>query len=108
MKLSGCFSELFDPTSSASSPHATPSSAPDCAKLILPWLRVIFQEFGAERILFGSDWPVCNMSFPGAAKGNHAWFAWKRTVEEVLGEVGCSERERERVWWVTAEEVYGL
>ncbi|MDC6361682.1 MULTISPECIES: amidohydrolase family protein [Flavobacteriaceae] len=28
----------------------------------IPYLDVVFQSFGAERIMFGSDWPVCLLS----------------------------------------------
>ncbi len=30
----------------------------------VPYMDVIFEEFGPERILYGSDWPVCLLSSP--------------------------------------------
>ena len=29
---------------------------------ILPYLDIVFEVFGANRVLFGSDWPVCNVA----------------------------------------------
>lgn len=27
-----------------------------------PYLNVIFEAFGTKRVMFGSDWPVCNVA----------------------------------------------
>ena len=27
-----------------------------------PYMDVVFDAFGTDRILFGSDWPVCNLA----------------------------------------------
>ena len=28
----------------------------------VPYLEVVFNAFGSKRMLFGSDWPVCNVA----------------------------------------------
>ncbi|WP_199512685.1 amidohydrolase family protein [Nucisporomicrobium flavum] len=54
--------------------------------------------FGPDRLMFGSDWPVCLL-----ATGYRDWI---ETLAELLTE--CDEREREQIWWRTALRVYRL
>jgi L-fuconolactonase len=63
-----------------------------------PYLDVAVEAFGVERLMAGSDWPVCLVA---AEYGR--WF-------EVLREyfAGFSETERDAVFGETAMEVYGL
>jgi L-fuconolactonase len=63
-----------------------------------PYLDVAVESFGVERLMAGSDWPVCLVA---AEYGR--WF-------EVLREyfAGFSETERDAVFGETAMEVYGL
>ena len=44
----------------------------------------IFKGFGPERILFGSDWPICNLR--GPVKPD-SWFAWREVVEHILDDL---------------------
>ncbi|WP_300831960.1 amidohydrolase family protein, partial [uncultured Bilophila sp.] len=54
--------------------------------------------FGPERLLFGSDWPVCRLS------GDYAQVcALARAATASL-----SGPERDAVWGETARRVYGL
>jgi L-fuconolactonase len=63
-----------------------------------PYLDVAVEAFGPERLMAGSDWPVCLV-----ASGYAQWF-------DVLQNyfAGFSEAERARVFGGTAVEVYGL
>jgi L-fuconolactonase len=63
-----------------------------------PYLDVVVEAFGAERLMAGSDWPVCLL-----ASGYSRWF-------EVLREyfAGFSETERDAVFGETATRVYSL
>jgi L-fuconolactonase len=63
--------------------------------LLIPYLRRALDWFGAERCLFGSDWPVCLLA---------------ASYEEVLGLVRTALRpaERDRVLAGTAARVYRL
>jgi L-fuconolactonase len=63
-----------------------------------PYLDVAVEAFGPERLMAGSDWPVCLV---GTSYG--AWFGM---LEEYF--LGFSEAEREAVFGETASYVYGL
>ncbi|TID26617.1 hypothetical protein E6O75_ATG01110 [Venturia nashicola] len=99
MKLSGAFSEIADQDPD----HPWPVSK--VVERIRPWLEHVLQTFTAQRIMFGSDWPVCNVRGPGDSK---SWGHWRNIVEALLKEQGLSEQEKDRIWYRTAEEVYKL
>jgi L-fuconolactonase len=63
-----------------------------------PYLDTVVEAFGVERLMVGSDWPVCLV-----ASEYGRWF-------EVMREyfAGFSESEREAAFGGTAIEVYGL
>ena len=63
-----------------------------------PYLDVAVEAFGPERLMAGSDWPVCLV-----ASGYAQWFEVLRGYF-----AGFSEAERARVFGGTAIEVYGL
>jgi L-fuconolactonase len=63
-----------------------------------PYAHAVLEAFGPERVMFGSDWPVCV-----AACGYSQWLA---TVRELCG--GMSAGERERVLGGTARAAYRL
>lgn len=99
MKLSGVFSELY--------PLST-EKEPDYASIletIQPWVDVVFEAFGYERVIYASDWPVCNI---GGGGNMVSWSRWKKVVELVLGARGCSENEKRSVWGEAAMKAYGL
>ena len=63
-----------------------------------PYLEVVLEAFGPQRIMFGSDWPVCILA---------------GTYEQVTGVVAAyveqlSENEQADVWGGTAARFYGL
>jgi L-fuconolactonase len=62
-----------------------------------PYLDVVVRAFGPERLMAGSDWPVCLV-----ASGYAGWFE----VRDYFA--GFSETERAQVFGGTAIEVYGL
>ena len=100
MKLSGAFSELSD--------DASPVNTADpnvLAQRMKPWTDVVFDAFGPQRVMFGSDWPVCNVKGP---EGEGSWPVWTSVVEEVLSQRKCTEAEKARVWSGTAKEAYKL
>ena len=58
----------------------------------------VLDAFGAERVMWGSDWPVCRL------RGRYGdWFAAAEALTAKL-----SEKERARVFGGTAAEVYRL
>lgn len=67
-------------------------------KDLYPYLDVIFEFFGTDRIVFGSDWPVMLLS------GNYK--KWKDLVEKYMN--GFSEEEKEKVFMQNAINFYNL
>ncbi|KAF2218681.1 hypothetical protein BDZ85DRAFT_77786 [Elsinoe ampelina] len=98
MKMSGAFSEL-------SNDKVVTTDAEELAARIKPWTDIIFDAFGPERIMFGSDWPVCNIRGPA---GEEPWTVWQRVVEAVIKQRQLSEEQQRRVWSGTAKEAYKL
>jgi L-fuconolactonase len=68
------------------------------AETLRPYLDVVVEAFGVERLMAGSDWPVCLL-----ASEYGRWF-------DVLRDYffGFSEAERDAVFGMTAVGVYGL
>lgn len=99
MKLSGAFSEIADQDPSA------PWTPEQVLERMKPWLDRLFQFFPPERIMFGSDWPVCNVRGPGPQL---AWKSWEAAVEKILDTYGLTEEQKDRVWYGTAVEAYRL
>lgn len=63
-----------------------------------PYLDVVFQSFGTDRLMFGSDWPVVLLS--------GIYVQWKSLLEKYM-EKHLTE-EREAVFGLNAQRVYGL
>ena len=68
------------------------------AELLRPYFETIFEAFGVQRLMFGSDWPVCLLqaSYP----------TWARTAEELVSPF--SPDEQAAFWGGNAARVYGL
>ncbi len=63
-----------------------------------PYLDIVFEAFGPQRIMFGSDWPVCTLAA-----------SYEQVVRLVLEYVEqLSETERSAIWGGTALSFYGL
>ncbi|MDN0196361.1 amidohydrolase family protein [Streptomyces sp. S.PNR 29] len=65
---------------------------------IRPVWDVLLSAFGPDRLMFGSDWPVCVLA--------GGWNRWAATVEELLD--GCSGSEIHAVLAGTATAFYRL
>jgi L-fuconolactonase len=63
-----------------------------------PYAEVALDVFGAERLMFGSDWPVCLL-----ACGYEKWFA---TAQELLAKLSAAEKDL--VLGDVAAKVYSL
>lgn len=66
--------------------------------LLGPWFDVVFEAFGPERLMFGSDWPVCLL------RGEYA--DWLQCVEFWIS--GLSQAERGAILGGTAKRAYGV
>ena len=63
-----------------------------------PFVQLVVGWFGVERIMFGSDWPVCLLaaSYAGVVEG----------LEQALG--ALSSDDEARIFGSNAVRVYGL
>jgi len=97
MKFSGAFNEFtVDPT---------PADIPSILTALSPFLDHVFKCFPG-RVMFGSDWPVCNVGGPAGEEGS--WKLWRSVVEAWMEGKGLGEGERERVWRGAGSEAYGV
>ncbi len=65
-----------------------------------PYLDVVFETFGTDRLLFGSDWPVCLV----AAEYEQVIGA----VENYMNAVGFSETDKVKVFGQNIIDFYGI
>ncbi|KAI1380764.1 amidohydrolase [Hypoxylon crocopeplum] len=95
MKLSGGFSEM---------PESLKERSPeDIFDAISPWLSVVLAAFGASRIMFASDWPVCTVGV-----GDGAWLKWKKIVDRLCWMASFGDDEKRMIWGGTALKAYGV
>ena len=77
--------------------EAAPCARPSALRAAL---RAALDAFGADRCLFGSDWPICTMAT------SHR--GWLNLVESVLDGMRASKTERDQVLARTAQLTYRL
>jgi L-fuconolactonase len=65
---------------------------------LLPYLEIVLELFGPERLMYGSDWPVCLV----AGEYEQVY----RVVEDFTGQLSPSERDR--IMGETAAEFYKI
>ncbi|MBN8860601.1 MAG: amidohydrolase family protein [Sphingobacteriales bacterium] len=63
-----------------------------------PYLDTVFEAFGTDRLMFGSDWPVILVS--------GTYVQWKSLLEKYME--NYPEEEREKVFGANAVRFYGL
>jgi L-fuconolactonase len=68
------------------------------AKDFYPYLDVVFEAFGADRLLFGSDWPVMLLS--------GIYVQWKSLLEKYMENM--TEEDRQNVFGENAMSFYNL
>lgn len=106
MKLSGAFSQIPPlPAHDEARPWSVTPELRAAKSRVAPWVSAVFRAFGPERIMFGSDWPVCNL---GGGGGKVAWWNWRWVVEEILRDLGLSEEQKRAVWGGTAARAYKI
>ena len=63
-----------------------------------PYLDIVFESFGTDRLLFGSDWPVMLLS------GTYS--KWKKLLENYMN--NFSTKEKQKVFGENAIKFYNL
>lgn len=68
------------------------------AEQLKPYFEVVLSAFGADRLMFGSDWPVCLLAT--------GYKQWTDVVTDAIAFLSLPEQER--IWAGTAIEAYKL
>ena len=63
-----------------------------------PYVRAALEAFGPDRLMFGSDWPVCELAA--------GYVEVREALNEALGPISASERDE--IFGGTAARFYGL
>jgi len=63
-----------------------------------PYLDIVFENFTPNRIMFGSDWPVCNVAAD--------YSTIVKTIEDYISQL--SQEEQDNIWFKNATTFYGL
>jgi predicted TIM-barrel fold metal-dependent hydrolase len=69
------------------------------ADTLRPYVEHVVACFGWDRVLWGSDWPVCTLT-------GGTLTAWVEAARAIVS--GCSADEQERLFAANAERVYRL
>ncbi|KAF3481771.1 alcohol dehydrogenase [Arthroderma uncinatum] len=88
MKLSGLFSELPPLPRRVDDELDEAELVSSTVEAIQPWTDAIFTTFGTARVMFGSDWPICNI---GGGDNETTWTRWMKIVEMLLERRGTGE-----------------
>ncbi|KAI9880779.1 MAG: hypothetical protein M1830_000215 [Pleopsidium flavum] len=106
MKISGAFSEILPlPAHDVNEPWSVTDKLTEATSRVGCWILSVFRIFGPERVMFGSDWPVCN---PGGGGGKVAWRNWRWLVDNMLQDLPLSERDKQAVWSSNAAKAYRI
>lgn len=121
IKLSGAFSEI-DHTALRRGANCTGGGDDGDETLeerivqqVLPWAAAVVELFGPERVMWGSDWPVCNLGYGklvGRENQEGAWRVWARAsvrlMDALVARGLLTPLLTEFLWWRAAEVVYGV
>ena len=88
-------SNVFCKISGVTTEAVWESWSPDSLR---PYTDIVFEAFGFDRVMFGGDWPVVNLS--------STWSAWVESLDELVAEIG--EEERRRLFHDNAAAFYRL
>ncbi|MDA8584819.1 amidohydrolase family protein [Rhodobacteraceae bacterium] len=65
-----------------------------------PWVEAMIEDFGCERLIFSSNWPVMTLM--------STYDLWWTTLNEIVEDAGVSAADRDMLFGGTAAKVYGL
>lgn len=67
---------------------------------LAPIIRTTIAEFGIDRVMFGGDWPVCNLAA--------TYRQWVESLRELLTEMNMTPADQRRLFHDNAVKFYGL
>ncbi|RDA91320.1 hypothetical protein CP533_1573 [Ophiocordyceps camponoti-saundersi (nom. inval.)] len=102
VKLSGAFSEMSD------SLRSEPAS--QIFRSMFAWLGILIATFGPGRIIFASDWPICQHHGEGEAYREQAdaWPKWRQVVDKMCWMATLDDVDRAMIFGGTAKKAYDL
>ena len=65
-----------------------------------PWVEAMIEDFGCERLIFASNWPVMTLM--------STYDLWVASLLEIVEDAGVSAADRDMLFGGTAAKVYGL
>ena len=68
------------------------------AEQLKPYLDVVVESFGIDRIMFGSDWPVCLVA--------SSYSKWLQTIQNYFE--SFTEEDQEKIFSGNAARFYNL
>lgn len=104
IKLSGAFSELPPALLQQPQTQTRAEWIADIAAYVQPWVFAALDIFGARRVIWGSDWPVCTVN----GGKEMAWALWAELTEHMLQARGMGEDEMDAVWGGNAVKAYRI
>lgn len=107
IKISGGFSEM-DALPAETKQGALGSPKRDALLIEMRewaehWLKEVLTIFGTRRVMFGSDWPVCNIGGGGNKVG---WMNWWSLMNGFI-EDNMSQEDQADFWGGNALRAYG-
>lgn len=71
----------------------------DVVKQLRPFIQVARDTFGIDRVMYGGDWPVCEIA-------NTSWQSWLEILSEIVKD--WSEDDKEKLFVTNATHIYKL
>ena len=108
MKVSGIFAELPHNESFSKLTHSQKEDA--VIAHITPWISEVLYIFGPDRVIWGSDWPVCKMGFEKIYPAGEfsAWETWHVLATKVMLKLGQDKDAMEKLFSRNTARVYKL
>lgn len=94
MKLSGCFEEM--------PAYLKKAPVSEIFEAIQNHLAIVLAAFGAFKIMYGSNWPVCTVGV------EDSWTKWREVVQRFCYLGGLTKEEQIMIWSGTAIKAYGI
>lgn len=95
MQLSGGFPEMTESLRNRTSD--------EIFEAIHPWFGILLATFGPEKLIFGSDWPVCTVGVE-----ENAWEKWHAVVARLCYMASLGEEKQKLLYAGTAIEAFNL
>ncbi|PUU77292.1 hypothetical protein B9Z19DRAFT_987346 [Tuber borchii] len=108
MKVSGIFAELPHDESFS---KLTASQKEDAVIAhVTPWISETLSIFGPDRVIWGSDWPVCKMGFEKIYPAGEfsAWETWYLLATKVMLKLSQDKDVMEKLFSGNTARVYRL